>query len=1033
VFVSFDLFAFLAWLFLSTLLPGIILSFSLFKKHEDFGSIEKLLIGFALGFVLLPLIPFLLYIIAGVQFGYTIAMISVALLYLIALVFFIKNKAYEGIIPNQIGFKIYPSHFVALSLIIILALTYLIRVGSYSPVFQELDPYYYTYTAYQILTAGYNPINDQTAWFPEVTVSHRSIPEISYLESIWYSLYSQGGKADNMLLADIASMYPPAAAVLSVFFIYLLVSWASKKEWGVIAAGIASFVPVFIYKLSAGEQEVQPYAFFALFFFYAMYALAMKKKDIRLPSMADMSLGKDAIYPVLAGLAFAALALGSSSQILAIASLILFIMAQALLFFFRDDDTKELNHLLLSNSIVFLIGPLIGSAFLKAYFETGALSFSLAVASAIPLLFAGVLIFIKQKVPQRTNQTAILGALIIIGLALYAFTPIGDLVKNVGRAGFEIAKYNAPLDRTIAEQGTAGADFGSQIGFIGQSYSLPPVLDAGSLINTIMFIVMLPFSFAANILLSLFVGITNLFLGTDVAFEDKDVSILLFWTVLFLAGSIYALWRFYKKSDDALPLFLLAIVMPPLVVGLIKAKYTIYAGVLLAVAIGFTLGQARSIADAYMKDEKLKSSAYKGLLALGAILVILQFINMGFAPSLLWGSFQTLYQNDPAALGPKLTEFCAAGADSAVCDAAKDPVGYASKGTNFQYDTKLCMLSMLSSYQSYKYMYDGNASNDALIPSLEASAASFRCQRISDYWIDSMEWIRDNTENGSRVTSWWDYGHWINYFGLRNAVIRNEHASHQMIGDVAHGYTDASPDEFKAWMKAHDSKYALFDIELVYGGGSLGGKYGALNYLSCARDNETSVAKAPGESLCEAEHLWEEVFVSRNPCTISTLTNRTGLTAYKIYSGEQYLSYYPSFCMASEDPKVQAYCNNVIRAVPAYCVGNATLADGQGTIGTYYLNETYPNGDLKLNKATLLMPYSLQNTMHLGPATGVTLFYTNDQVWLENGVVKSGFEDRKGKFYDSAIYRALFLNDLPGFKLAYSTPDGAVKIYKIEG
>ncbi len=46
-------------------------------------------------------------------------------------------------------------------------------------------------------------------------------------------------------------------------------------------------------------------------------------------------------------------------------------------------------------------------------------------------------------------------------------------------------------------------------------------------------------------------------------------------------------------------------------------------------------------------------------------------------------------------------------------------------------------------------------------------------------------------------------------------------------------------------------------------------------------------------------------------------------------------------------------------------------------------------------------------------------------------MVASGYEDRKGKFYDSALYRALFLNDLPGFTQVYSTPTGAVRIYKI--
>lgn len=1039
MFVSFNLLSFLAWLFISTLLPGAILSLSIFRREKSFTLIEKTLLGFALGFVLLPLIPFLLYIVAGVKYSYSIALLSMGLLYAMALLAFIINRAYEGLIPEKLTISmpmLSKEHIIPAALLLILLLSYLARIGTYSPIFQELDPYYYTFMAHQLLTLGENPVNDSTSWYPEVVVSHRSIPEISYLEGIWFSLYTGGGGYDNMLLALVASMYPPIAAVLSVFFIYLLVSVATERKWGVIAAGIASFAPSFIFKLSAGEQEVQPYAFFALFFFYAMYAISLKRKDLRIPTLNDLNPGKDAIFPILAGLAFSALALGSGSQVLAIASLIIFIMSLSVLYFLRDDDDEGLRHLLLMNAIVFIIGPVLTSAIIKPMFEIGAISLNLAGAMFVPILFAGALKFIKSVTPDRTQGAAALGVILIIGLLLYAMTPLGEYVKNVGKVGFEIAKYNAPLDRTIAEQGTASTEFGGQIGFIAESYTPPASLDSiGSFIDLVMFILMLPFSFVANIMLMAFVSLTNFFLGTDVSFSEKAVSLLLFWIVAFWAAGAFCLWRFMKRENDGMFVFFLAIVMPPLVVGLIKAKYTIYSGVLLAVAIGFLLGQAGPITDAFKKsirDQDMEKFFRMAPLVLGVLLVLLQFVHQGFAPSLVWGSFQTLYQNDPQALAAKFQQFCDASSDPDVCAAAEDPLGYASRGTNYQYNTKLCMLSVFSNYSYLVYMYDSDYSNNALIPGQEMQTATYRCQRISDYWIDSMEWIRNSTESGARVTSWWDYGHWINYFGLRNAVVRNEHASHKMIGDVAHGYLDATPDGLKAWMEEHGSEYALFDIELVSSGGELGGKYGALNYLSCARDNETSVAKSPGESECEAEHLWENVLVTGNPCTISQLTGKSGYTAYKVYAGGTYLPYYPGFCMAPNDANTMAYCREVIKVVPAYCVGNVTLATGETTLGTYNLNETYPNGDLTLNKALLQLPYPYATTSHVGPATRATLVYTEDAIWLENGVIKSGYEDRKGKFYDSSLYRAIFLNDLPGFTQVYQSSSGAVKIYKID-
>src|SRR5262249_13049891 len=155
---------------------------------------------------------------------------------------------------------------------------------------------------------------------------------------------------------------------------------------------------------------------------------------------------------------------------------------------------------------------------------------------------------------------------------------------------------------------------------------------------------------------------------------------------------------------------------------------------------------------------------------------------------------------------------------------------------------------------------------------------------------------------------------------------------------------------------------------------------------------------------------------SQTPCTISSLTGKTGYTAYKIYQGDMYTPFYPSICETPRSANEISYCQNVVRAVPSYCAGNVTLANGQSTCGLYNLNQTYPNGDLMLDKGILELPFQLRTTTHMGPVTGATVFYTNDQIWFENGQVKSGYEDRKGKFYDSAIYRAIFLDDLPGFK-----------------
>jgi len=1022
VFLSFDLLAFLFWLFISSFVPGAILSFSVFKK-DDFLFIEKLLIGFALGLFLLPMIPFLLYFIAGVTFSYDIALLSVGLLYAISIAAFVINKGYEITIPKEFEKK---KLMIAIALLAILIASYMVRIGSYSPIFQELDPYYYTDTAQQLLVFGENPMDDQTSWYPEVVVNHRIIPAISYLEAIWYSLYNGSTDYNNMLLAVIAGMYPPVAAMLAVFFIYLLVSTATKREWGIAAAGIASFMPVFVHKLSAGEMEVQPYAFFALFFLYAFYALSLKRKDLR--------------FSVLAGMAFAAVALGSSSQILAVASLLVFMVLQAVAYFFRKKDTEDLRFLLISNSIVFAIGPLLGSALLKDLFTIGYPSLTIVTPFLAGVLAIGALYLIKLKVPAR-QATAVFAAMIVIGLLVYALTPVGDYVQRIGKSGFALGEFTNPLDRTIAEQHPVSdnAVFAGQMGFVAATWPavvsilLWPVMaafdainlseniiEAVAIIGQLVALILLPISIIVNIVFRLVVEVLNLFLGTSVEYLDKGNSIMLFWVLAFWAALAYSLYSFVKKEEDNLFILIFAIIMPPFIVGIIKAKYTIYSAVLLAVAIGFFIGVASDALG------KIKQAA-TALLAIAAFLVFMQFIYNAYAISLLWGSVQPLYQNDPAALQPKFQEFCTIIGDPDVCAAAQDPFGYADKGTNYQYNQKLCLFSV---YSDYSHLSGSG-------PFWETHTAYYRCQRLSTYWVDSMEWINGNTEEGSRIISWWDYGHWINFFGQKNAVIRNEHISHEMIGAVADGYLDATPEELKEYMQAHDSEYALLDIELVAGGGGLGGKYGALNYLSCAWNNETNVSQEVSTSQCESDHLWETIYISQTPCTISSLTGKEGVTAYKVYrrysqyGGYHYTPTYPGECVSPQNQNLAAYCQGAIKVEPAYCVGPAMLATGQNTTATYYLNETYENGDLKINKGLLQFPAFVPTTYHLGPVTSATILYTPDPIWLENGVIRSGYEDRKGKFYDSNLYHGIFLNSIPGFDLVYSTPDGAVKIYKI--
>ncbi len=287
----------------------------------------------------------------------------------------------------------------------------------------------------------------------------------------------------------------------------------------------------------------------------------------------------------------------------------------------------------------------------------------------------------------------------------------------------------------------------------------------------------------------------------------------------------------------------------------------------------------------------------------------------------------------------------------------------------------------------------------------------------STYFGEAINWLRKEHTN-EKVLSWWDYGAAMDCVGLKS-VISNKDLDDPKILEVAYLFTQGNESELIEFMKHQDSDYMLFDVEAA--GSGIGGKYHALSYLGCAWTNKTSVGFDPGSSKCEAEHMWEIIHVPLETpeyqCTISESSNKKGVTAFY---------------------KLKRDTSGYIIGLdsPIYCLGKTTLANGQEVVATYYLDRKYENGDLKLNKAILLDTGTMDYQSRHPPINSFVLLYTKDPIWVEDGEIKNGYEDRKGKYYDSNIYRAFFLKELPGFELVYESPQrsqfgGHVKIYKL--
>ena len=457
----FDIGMMLGIIFFANILPGIIAGLAILKKVDQLEFIEKVCIGAAMGFLFPQLIPFLLSFL-GIQYTYTITILSIAVTYILAFVlFFLTFKMEDFKDVKILSFKSVPRLFT-FALIILLFFTFSVRLQTISPLYMELDPYFYSYGAIYILEDGSVPLHDSTAWWPENSSSHRAMPSLIYLESNWYSLYMHGNMAsvDSYLLAEISSFYPPIAAMFTIFFVYLLFKIGFNKEIGLAIAALLSFMPSYLYKTLSGVFEAQPMSFLLYAAMLALVYAFLKYKDKKL------------IIP-LAIISFSAM-LGSSGYMITsilismgLASLIILNFIKYWIHDGKDESLKQNNEDYLFISLILAI-LFVLFCFTGRYYSNSGSMISMildivqnTVFVFIPLVIAAILKLVYDKndlfIEMKKKQYLIYGVVIIAFLVFMA-SPFGSMVMGYAKQGFGVGNYNNPLERTIAEQQLAGGD-----------------------------------------------------------------------------------------------------------------------------------------------------------------------------------------------------------------------------------------------------------------------------------------------------------------------------------------------------------------------------------------------------------------------------------------------------------------------------------------------------------------------------------------------------------------------------------------------
>ncbi len=856
-----------------------------------------------------------------------------------------------------------PPWWVWALLLVLMLVTFYTRMQSIviAPKFFEFDPYFDMIDAHYILTYGKQLLLDPSAW-PVVAAgtNHRLQPLVPYIESYWYSLvnalqYHHIAFSTN-LMSYVGSIYPPITAALLVFVIFLLLYHEYDERIGLIGASLTAMMPVLFTTFVAGEQLVEPWGIFSLFFFFATYMLAIRNM-------------KDKRLAILAGIAFSSTFLGAHYYTVTAGVLVLYIIIQGVLDIARNESLKDfykMNIIVLATIIIFyalyapyqatlqsnlssilgipivISGPLLALAFI-------------AFLDFIPKLLAKRKIIIKE-VNLRANLEFMAAVTIILILAIL-FTPLGKPIKSYVNLSARFTTASKPLFMTVQEYIPTGLiyDFGSQgFGAIG-------------------------------------VGLFNI--------------PYLVWIICAMGLGLLCISIIYRRSKTGV--LYIAAAVPLMAAGFLEVKYLPHFGAAYIMLFGIILGEILYLAESNFKLIKSASNTDETkarysmnvynehpLAAQSVLLIGLYFI-FGLFFAVLALIYIIIYRYLIKKSKDKYNQWLVV-----LCIAL---ILFSLTSQMLLYGENTALVESILA----QFTYLANPSNACTILSNNGNQIGYNiyCNTIPTYWLNSMSWIRANVgPNAPRVLAWWDYGDWINWFGNSNAVLRGDNSVASEDYAVAAQYVlgpkyNTTPSTLASYMNGNQTKYVLFDQDLI-------SKWGALDFLGCININATSMAYAVaqgqsqnppvpfllGSSQCELSHDPEFALVPYSAFVQTANTSQQSISNYCSISNTKG-TYVRSFLLIGSSLENSSVCVS-------------TVPNINGVLSIYSTNGT------KLNAV-------LQSTEYQGvediPGSGPYIEFIVIYLPGANGTVANAPSD----FYNSNYYRGFFLGNLPGFKEVY--------------
>ncbi|MEM3839220.1 MAG: hypothetical protein QXF01_01435, partial [Candidatus Micrarchaeaceae archaeon] len=486
-------------------------------------------------------------------------------------------------------------------LLVLMAITFLTRFANISvaPRYFEFDPYFDMVSTQYILTYGYQLYLDTSAWPTAVNgTNHRAEPLIPYLEAYWYDVAGPqpqttiGGPVPPSILAPVnltkgpassytppntnllslvSSYYPPIAAALLVFVVFLILYKLYGEFPAMFGALLATSMPTLITTFIAGEQLLEPFGILLLFFFLCSYLYAVGDQ-------------KEPRYAILAGLAFAANFLGAQYYTVPAAVLAIYIIFQGI---FNVLKKVEMRYFYKMNIIVIAVFTVIFILYIPyaatlqnripSYFGVPTIvSFPIAALLVVALFqYLPVLLANYKILDIKLNTETYLiwlSIIVLVLLALLVGTPLGKPVKSYLALSSHFTTPSTPLFMTVQEYAPTGPNFDFGSGGFG--------IIAASVFN---------------------------------------VQIITWFVLIaFVAIELYSI--FFKNSQYGI--MVLAFVIPLAFAGMSEVKYLPHFGVAYIIAIGIIFGEAL----AYIKSKYVPQWQKYLFYSFSAFVVLLEFV-----------------------------------------------------------------------------------------------------------------------------------------------------------------------------------------------------------------------------------------------------------------------------------------------------------------------------------------------------------------------------------------------------------------------